>query len=128
MAEVEAVMMRGAIGFEEKPDEQGKAAPARHPAAVGRVSGRERASWRNRATWRERVTLIESLLAQPGGFGSEADRVCAVLADAGRTTLGTARPHSPPWHAGRTNCGTVTQDPTAAPPPFPLQATVYRDV
>ena len=76
------------------------------------------------------MTLIESLLAQPGGFGSEADRVRAALTDARKA-----------YDAGDSKAAfaavAALVEQTAEPfrktppqpaPPFALQATVYRDV
>ena len=50
IAEVEAVMNSRAIGFQEKPDEQG-GRTSRTSRAVGRVSGSERQAGVTEVTW-----------------------------------------------------------------------------
>ena len=130
IAEVEAVMNARAIGFEEKPDEQGM--PHQHdiPLLLAEYLEASVQAGVTEATWRERVTLIESLLAQPGGFGSEADRVRAALADARKAYDAGDREAAFAAVAAlvEQTAEPFRKNPPQPAPPFALQATVYRDV
>lgn len=130
IAEIEAVMNARAIGFNEKPDEQGL--PHQHdiPLLLAEYLAASMESGVTEQTWRERVTLIESLLAQPGGYGTEADLVRIALADA-RNAYDTGK-HEAAFAAVakliEQTAEPFRKNPPKPAPPFTLQATVYRDV
>jgi acyl-homoserine-lactone acylase len=130
IAEVEAVMNARAIGFEEKPDEQG--VPHQHdiPLLLAEYLEASVQAGVTETTWRERVTLIESLLAQPGHFGGDAERVRGALADAHKAY--DARDRQAALAAVAALVARAAEPfrnhPPQPVPPFALQATVYRDV
>ncbi|RPI84814.1 MAG: hypothetical protein EHM42_07220, partial [Planctomycetaceae bacterium] len=130
IAEVEAVMNARATGFQEKPDDQGL--PLRHdiPLLIAEYLEASVRAGVTEVTWRERVTLVEAQLAQPGGFGTEADRARADVAEARKL-------HAVGKHAEAFAIVTALiekmaakyrQNPPRAAPPFAQQATIYRDV
>ena len=130
MAQVEAVMNAPATGFEEKPDEQGL--PMRHDIPVLQARYFE-ACLRDGVTeinWRERVTLVESLLALPGvaipGVKEAGEAVAAARQayDAGDHKAAFAAVNGLIEKAATP----LRANPPQPAPPFPLKATIYRDV
>lgn len=130
IAEVEAVMNARATGFQEKPDDQGL--PHRHDIPL-RVAEYLEASVRDgvtEVTWRERVTLVESLLAQPGGFGADGETARAEVARARALEAAGQQADAFPVIAALISKAAEAsrRNPPRATPAFNPRATMYRDV
>jgi acyl-homoserine-lactone acylase len=130
LAQVEAVMNAPATGFTENPDEQGL--PIRHDIPVLQAKYLEAClkDGVTDVTWRERVTLVESLLALPGGAIPEVQAAREAVATARKAYDAGDRKTAFATMAGLIEkaAAPLRANPPQPAPPFPLKATVYRDV
>ena len=130
IAQVEAVMNAPAVGFEEKPDEQGL--PIRHdiPVLVAKYLEQSVRDGVTEVTWRERVTFVESLVGVPDALDGEAKNVSESVA-AARTAYDSGdRAGAFSIVAGLIEkAASLTRaHPPQPAPPSVLKAYVYRDV
>ena len=130
IAQIEAVMNASAVGFEEKPDEQGL--PIRHdiPVLVAKYLEQSVRDGVTEVTWRERVTFVESLVGVSDALDREAKIVSESVAAARSAYDSGDRAGAFAIVAGLIEkAASLTRaHPPQPAPPSVLKAYVYRDV
>ncbi len=130
IAQIEAVINAPAIGFTEKPDEEGL--PIQHDISVklAQYLQDQLGSEVSEVNWRERVTLVEALVAQPFHYGKDKSEVSMQVAQARRDYESGDRTAA---FESVARLIAKAAEPYQQNPPkpslrFPLTATIYRDV